>query len=167
MLGLADNEGTFYLDTDASEVAISGILHQEQEWKGRKILRPIYYGSRVLNTAEQKYGAPKAEMLAVVYFVEKYRSFLAGRKFVLRVDNQALSWLKTYSMDMGVIGRWITRLDQYHFEIQHRDRNKHQNADGLSKKTEYYRIQRSTVRGATNVQEWLPFLSKKQYQNYL
>ena len=40
-------------------------------------------GSRVLNTAEQKYGAPKAEMLAVVYFVEKYRSFLAGRKFVL------------------------------------------------------------------------------------
>ena len=57
VLGLADNEGTFYLDTDASEVAISGILHQEQEWKGRKILRPIYYGSRVLNTAEQKYGA--------------------------------------------------------------------------------------------------------------
>ena len=110
MLGLADNEGTFYLDTDASEVAISGILHQEQEWKGRKILRPIYYGSRVLNTAEQKYGAPKAEMLAVVYFVEKYRSFLAGRKFVLRVDNQALSWLKTYSMDMGVIGRWITKV---------------------------------------------------------
>ena len=29
------------------------------------------------------------EMLAVVYFVEKYRSFLTGRKFVLRVDNQA------------------------------------------------------------------------------
>ena len=131
--------------------------HQEQEWKGRKILRPIYYGSRVLNTAEQKYGAPKAEMLAVVYFVEKYRSFLAGRKFVLRVDNQALSWLKTYSMDMGVIGRWITRLDQYHFEIQHRDRNKHQNADGLSKKTEYYRIREARIEGAADVQEWLPF----------
>ena len=77
VLGLADNEGTFYLDTDASEVAISGILHQEQKWKGRKILRPIYYGSRVLNTAEQKYGALKAEMLAVVYFVEKYRSLLS------------------------------------------------------------------------------------------
>ena len=117
MLGLAVNEATFYLDTDASEVAISGILHQEQEWESRKILRPKYYGSLVLNTAEQTYGAPEAEMLAVLYFVENYCSFLAGRKLVLRVDNQDLSRLKTYSMDMGVMGYWITRLDQYHFEI--------------------------------------------------
>ena len=119
ILALPVSDGMFYLDTDASDVAISGILHQEQEWKDRKVLRPVCYGSRVLNEAEQRYGAPKAEMLAVVFFVEKFRCFLAGRKFVLRVDNQALSWLKTYSMDLRMIGRWITRLDQYHFEIQH------------------------------------------------
>ena len=38
VLGLADNEGTFYLDTDASEVAISGILHQEAGMEGTENL---------------------------------------------------------------------------------------------------------------------------------
>ena len=163
VLALPNEEGMFYLDTDASEVAISGILHQEQEWNGKKILRPVCYGSRVLNAPEQRYGAPKAEMLAVVFFVEKYRCFLAGRKFILRVDNQALSWLKTYSMDLGMIGRWITRLDQYYFEIQHRDRNKHQNADSLSKKTEFYEARENMIADMPKFRTGVPFMSKQQY----
>ena len=44
-------------------------------------------------------------------------------------DNRALSWLKTYSMDQSYIGRWIVRLDGYHMIIEHRMRDKHQNAD--------------------------------------
>ena len=56
----------YVLDTDASVAAISRILHQEQEWNGRTDLRPIAYGSKVLNDTEIKYGAPKAEMFAVV-----------------------------------------------------------------------------------------------------
>ena len=42
-----------------------------------------------------KYGAPKAEMFAVVIFVEKYRAYLGSAPFKLRLDNRALSWLKT------------------------------------------------------------------------
>ena len=85
-----------------------------------------------------KYCAPKAEMFAVVHFVEKYRAYLGSAPFKLRVDNRALSWLKTYSMDQSYIGRWIVRLDVYHMIIEHRMRDKHQNADSLSKKTEFY-----------------------------
>ena len=43
-LALPTEHGLFVLDTDASNVGIAGILHQEQEWKGRLILRPVYYG---------------------------------------------------------------------------------------------------------------------------
>ena len=85
-----------------------------------------------------KYGAPKAEMFAVVTFVEKYRAYLGSAPFKLRVDNRALSWLKTYSMDQSYIGRWIVRLDGYYMIIEHRMRDKHQNADRISKKTEFY-----------------------------
>ena len=92
----------YVLDTDASEVAISGILHQKQEWKGRTVLRPIAYGSKVLGDTEMKFGAPKAEKFAVVTFVEKYRAYLGSTPFKLRVDNRALSWLK---MDQSYIGR--------------------------------------------------------------
>ena len=42
-----------------------------------------------------KYGEPKAEMFAVVTFVEKYRAYLGSEQFKLRVDNKALGWLKT------------------------------------------------------------------------
>ena len=44
-----------------------------------------------------KYGEPIsiAEMLAVVNFEEKYRTYLVSEPFKLRVSNRALSWLKT------------------------------------------------------------------------
>ena len=73
-LGMPTEKGMYVLDTDASVEAISGILHQEQEWNGRTVLRLIAYGSKVLSDTEMKYGAPKAEMFAVVTFVEKYRA---------------------------------------------------------------------------------------------
>ena len=60
---------------------------------GRTVLRPIAYGSKVLSDTEMKYGAPKAEMFAVVTFVEKYRAYLGSAPFKLRVDNRALSWM--------------------------------------------------------------------------
>ena len=90
-LAAPNAEGRFVLDTDASAVAIAGILHQEQEYKGKTILRPIVFGSKSLNKSQMNYGAPKLEMYAVFYFIEKFHSYSAGRQFTLRVDNQALS----------------------------------------------------------------------------
>ena len=60
VLGMPTEKGMFLLDTDASVVAISGILHQEKELNGRTVLRPIAYGSKFLSNTEMKYGAPKA-----------------------------------------------------------------------------------------------------------
>ena len=74
VLGIPTEKGMYVLDTDASVVANSGILHQEQELNGKTVLRPIAYGGKVLSDTEMKYGAPKAEMFAVVTFVEKYRA---------------------------------------------------------------------------------------------
>ena len=154
VLGMPTEKGMYVLDTDASVVAISGILHQEQEWNGRTVLRPIGYGSKVLSDTEMKYGAPKAEMFAVVTFVEKYRAYLGSAPFKLRVDNRALSWLKTYSIDQSYIGRWIVRLDGYHMIIEHRMRDKHQNADSLSKKTGAEAGQSGGNKGGILVSGW-------------
>ena len=68
-------------------------------------MRPIAYGSKVLSDTEMKFEAPKAEMFAVVTFVEWYRAYLGSETFKLRVDNRALSWFKTFSMDQSSIGR--------------------------------------------------------------
>ena len=74
VLGIPTEKGMYVLDIDASVLAISVILHQEQEWNVRTVLRPIAYGSKVLSDTEMKYCSPKAEMFAVVTFVEKYRA---------------------------------------------------------------------------------------------
>ena len=72
------------LDTDASVVAISGILHQDQEWNGKTVLRLIAYESKVLSDTELKYASLKAEMFAVVIFKEKYRAYLGSEPIKLR-----------------------------------------------------------------------------------
>ena len=46
VLGMPTGNGMYVLDTDASMVAISGILHQEQEWNGKTVLNPIACGSK-------------------------------------------------------------------------------------------------------------------------
>ena len=153
MLGMPTEKGIYVPDTDASVVAISGILHQEQEWNGRTVLRPIAYGSKVLSDTEMKYGAPKVEMFAVVNFVEKYRAYLGSEPFKLQVDNRALSWLKTYLMDQSYIGRWTVRLYGYNMIIEHRTRDKHQNADSLSKKTEFYERQEQREANRPEIKE--------------
>ena len=124
----------FVLDTDASVVAISGIFRQEHECNGRTVLQPIANGSNFLSKTEMKYGAPKAEMFAVITFVEKYRAYLGSAPFNLRIDNRALAWLMTYSMEQNYIVRWIVRLDSYHMIIEHRTRDKHLKADSLSRR---------------------------------
>ena len=163
-LAAPNEEGRFVLDTDASAVAIAGILHQEQEYNGKTILRPIVYGSKSLTRTQMNYGAPKLEMYAVFYFIEKFHSYLAGREFTLRVDNQALSWLKTYSMDQAMIGRWIARLDQYHFKTIHRPRTQHRNADGLSKRTNDYVHREKIVEALPEVSKGFSFMSQKDYE---
>ena len=107
-------------DTDALVVEISGKLRQEQEWNGNTVLRRIAYGSKVLSDTEMNYGAPKAETFAVFTFADKYRAYLGSEPFKLRVDNRALSWLKTYSMNQSYIGRWIVHLDGYNMIIEHK-----------------------------------------------
>ena len=102
-------------------------------------------------------------MLAVVTYVKKIHSYLAPRRFVLRVDNQALSWLKTYSMDLGMVGRWIMYLDQYDMEIEHRPRTRHTNADGLSKRTNLYVMKEQNLKDEPRVKEGFNFLDQEVY----
>ena len=112
-----------------------------------------------------KYGAPKAEMFAVVTFVEKYRAYVGSEAFKLRVDNRALSWLKTYSMDQSYIGRWIVRLDGYNMIIEHRKRDKRENADSLNKKTEFYERQEQREADKPEIKDGFSFIDKETYDS--
>ena len=118
----------------------------------------------MLSDSELKHGASKTERFAVVTFVQKYRAYLGSAPFKLRVDKRALSWLKTYSMDQSSIGRWIVRLDGYHMIFEHMMREKHQYADSLSKKTEFYKRLQQKQANQAEIKEGFSFLNKETNQ---
>ena len=111
-----NNGGPFVLDVDASDVGIGGVLHQIQEG----CERVIAYASRALNEAEKNYCITEKELLAVRYFVEYFRQYLLGRRFVVRTDHQALVWLYRLKEPSGKIARWIEILSHYDFGIEYR-----------------------------------------------
>ena len=124
-----NDDGEYILDTDASDIGIGAVLSQIQNGQEKVIA----YGSRTLNKAEKNYCVTDKELLALRYFIEYYRQYLLGRKFLVRVDHQPLIWLFSLKEPKGRIARWIEILSAYDFSILHRPGKKHSNADSLSR----------------------------------
>ena len=55
---------------------------------------------------------------------------------MVRTDHAALQWLRKTPEPMGQQARWLTFIEQFNFEIQHRIGTKHGNADSLSRRPE-------------------------------
>ncbi len=78
----------------------------------------------------------KRELLAVHNALQKFKYYLIGRKFLVRVDHQALSWLQRSKALSGQLERWATAMGDYEFDIEYRPGRKHANADALSRRDE-------------------------------
>ncbi|XP_052271790.1 uncharacterized protein LOC127872504 [Dreissena polymorpha] len=132
LIGYPLNEaGSFYLDTDASEIGLGAVLSQMQE--GRE--RVIAFASRATNKAERNYCITEQELLAVVYFIQYFRQYLLGRHFVVRTDHQALVWLFSLKEPSSKIARWIDILSRYDFTIEYRAGKRMGHCDALSRCT--------------------------------
>ena len=71
ILAYPEPEGTYILDTDASNFAYGAVLSQLQPAADGQLLeRVIAYHSKVLNSAEQRYCARRRELLAIARAVK-------------------------------------------------------------------------------------------------
>ena len=123
------SDAEFILDTDASAYAIGGVLSQKVDG----VERVISYSSQTLSKSQRNYCTTHRELLAVVQMTKQYKHYLWGRKFHLRTDHSSLKWLLNYKDADGMISRWLTKLQEYDFTIEHRPGKQHLNADGLSR----------------------------------
>ena len=55
----------------------------------------IYYASKVLNDAQLNYATTEKELLAIVYALEKFRSYLIGSKVIIFTDHVVIKYLLT------------------------------------------------------------------------
>jgi len=104
----------FELMCDTSDYAVGAILGQR---KGR-VFHAIYYASKVLNDAQMNYATTKKEMLAIVYALGKFRSYLVGSKVIVYTDHATIKYLLNKAYSKPILIRWILLLQEFDLVIQ-------------------------------------------------
>ena len=119
--------------TDASDGAVAGALHEQQEDGS---LRPLGFYSKKLNPAERNYTVHDKELLAIVKTFEHFRHWLHGTKDPVTVwsDHSALKHFLTTTKLTQRHARWAEKLGEFRFEIRHLPGRANRAADALSRK---------------------------------
>jgi hypothetical protein len=124
------NQGYYVLDTDASYGSIGAVLSQVQEGEEKVIA----YASHKLSKSERNYCITRKELLAVYRYVIHFKHYLYGRRFTVRTDHQALTWLLNWDRpNTSQYCTWRAELEYYDMEVVYRPGKDHGNADALSR----------------------------------
>ena len=130
------SEEPLILTVDTSSTGIGYVLSQRQisDHTGKLIERPISYGSTHLRGSQTKMGSTDLELTGVCFAIKKLDCWLRGVKFLLITDHKSLTFLINKRMDemKPAIARKVIFLQQYDFDIIHKDGEKIKHADALS-----------------------------------
>ncbi|XP_071921880.1 uncharacterized protein [Coffea arabica] len=119
----------FEIMCDASDHAVGAVLGQ----RVGKAAHVIYYASRALNGAQLNYSTTEKELLAVIFALEKFRSYLLGAKVIVFSDHAALRYLMTKKDAKPRLIRWILLLQEFDMKIRDKRGSENLVADHLSR----------------------------------
>ena len=127
VLSLPDFEKPYEVYSDASDVALGGVLMQDGH--------PIAFASRKLSEYERtRATVQEKELAAVVHCLREWRHYLLGAKFTMVTDNAAITHFKTQKVLSAKLVRWCDLLAEYDFDFVHRAGKSNVVADALSRK---------------------------------
>ncbi|CAN6447443.1 unnamed protein product [Victoria cruziana] len=129
LLRVPDWSLPFEIMCDASDYAIRAILRQRVEKKPGM----IYYASKTLVDAQLHYTTMEKELLAVVFALEKFRSYILGSKVLVYTDHAALKYLLSKKDTKARVIRWIVLLQEFDLEIKDKKGSENVVADHLSR----------------------------------
>jgi hypothetical protein len=114
VLTTPDFTKTFIVECDSSRNGIGVVLMQEgrplafESWpfKGRDLHKPIY----------------EKEMMAILHALKKWRPYLIGRHFKVKIDHDSLKYFFEQRLPSEEQQKWVTKIFVYDFEIIYKKR---------------------------------------------
>ncbi|KAF8752038.1 hypothetical protein RHS01_07732 [Rhizoctonia solani] len=126
----------YYLETDASGVAMGAILSQRGS---DNRLHPVAYMSKSFSGAEANYNTHDKELLAIIKALEEWRIFLEATDKPVQVftDHRNLEyWMQARTFNRRH-ARWRVFLSDFNFEIHYRPGKQSGKPDALSRRSDY------------------------------
>ena len=129
VIAFPDMNHTFELQTDASSVGAGETLLQPVGDETRIIAFASHWFSRT----DSRRSPTERECMAVLWGVQHFRPYVAGRRFTLVTDCSALTWLFRSRDLRPKLHRWALRLMEYDMDLKWREGTKHVLPDAMSR----------------------------------
>ncbi|GFS80032.1 retrovirus-related Pol polyprotein from transposon 17.6 [Trichonephila clavipes] len=101
----------FNLFTDASGVGIGAVLNQNH--------KPIAIASKTLNKEERNYTVAERECLAVIWALNKFKTYFGSLPVKVITDHAALTKLTNGKNLSSRMIRWALKLSEFNIEWEH------------------------------------------------
>ncbi|XP_061353726.1 uncharacterized protein LOC133298451 [Gastrolobium bilobum] len=106
----------FELMCDASNYAVGAVLAQ----RVNTAPHVIAYASRTLDSAQSNYTTTEKELLAIVFALDKFRSYLLDTRVIVFSDHAALKFLLKKADAKPRLIQWMLLLQEFDIEIKDR-----------------------------------------------
>lgn len=117
---------------ETSDYAVGAILGQHKDEK----LHAIYCANKMLDEAQINYHTTEKELLAIMFAVDKFQSYLIGSKIIVYTDHTSLQSLLTKKDAKPRLIQCILLLQEFDMEIRDKNGNANVIADHLSRSTD-------------------------------
>ena len=119
----------FEIMCDTSDYAIGAVLGQREDKKAFV----IYYASKTLDSSQENYTTTEKESLAVVFALEKFRSYIVGSSVTIFIDHAVLKYLLFKQNTKPRLTRWILLCQEFNLSIKDKKGVDNLVADHLSR----------------------------------
>ena len=131
VLVFPDFDKPFLLETNAFKEGLGVVLSQKQD---DRWYCPITFRSQSLTLVEKNYYSSKLEFLTLNWSVmEHFKQYLVYAPFVVKTDNNPLTYVLTIANLYATGHRWVSALASFEFSLEYQKEMNNGAADALSR----------------------------------